>query len=103
MTLTAVQINGTRPNGKTQKLFDGLGLYLEVSPSGGKWWRLKYRFAGKEKRLSLGVYPEVSLKESPSRQARRRQPTAIFQNNPRSRINCPCDSRDCNRAFRALP
>jgi hypothetical protein len=37
-------------------------LYLEVAPSGGKWWRLKYRFGGKEKRLSLGVYPDVGLK-----------------------------------------
>ena len=40
---------------------------MEVSPAGGKWWRLKYRFGGKEKRLSLGVYPEVSLKEARSR------------------------------------
>jgi hypothetical protein len=37
------------------KLFDAGGLYLEVSPSGGKWWRLKFRFDGKEKRLSPGV------------------------------------------------
>ena len=67
MTLTAPKVKGTRSNGKTQKLFDGLGMYLEVSPSGRKWWRLKYRFAGKEKRLSLGVYPEVSLKEARER------------------------------------
>jgi integrase len=46
------------------RLFDERGLYLEVSPAGGKWWRLKYRFAGKEKRLSLGVYPDVSLKDA---------------------------------------
>ncbi|XOD02626.1 tyrosine-type recombinase/integrase [Burkholderia sp. 22PA0099] len=45
-------------------MFDGGGLYLEISPAGGKWWRLKYRSAGKEKRLSLGVYPEVSLKDA---------------------------------------
>ncbi|EMP79109.1 integrase family protein [Burkholderia pseudomallei MSHR1043] len=43
------------------RLFDGGGLYLEIAPSGGKWWRLKYRFGGKEKRYSLGVYPEVTL------------------------------------------
>lgn len=40
------------------------GLYLEVSWNGGKWWRLKYRFDGKEKRLSLGVYPDISLKDA---------------------------------------
>lgn len=59
---------GIKPDGtstdKRYKLTDEKGLYLEVAPSGGKWWRFKYRFAGKEKRLSLGVYPEVSLKEA---------------------------------------
>jgi integrase len=49
------------------KLFDERGLYLEVSPGGGKWWRLKYRFDGKEKRLSLGVYPEAGLKDARNR------------------------------------
>jgi integrase len=46
---------------------DEKGLYIEVAPSGGKWWRLKYRIAGKEKRLSLGVYPDVSLKDARDR------------------------------------
>lgn len=49
--------SGQRP----YRLWDAGGLYLEVDPAGGKWWRWKYRFEGKEKRLSLGVYPEVSL------------------------------------------
>ncbi len=62
MPLTDTAIKRTRPGTKTTKLFDGGGLYLEVAPSGGKWWRLKYRFGGKEKRLSLGVYPDVGLK-----------------------------------------
>jgi hypothetical protein len=39
------------------------GLYLEVSETGRRWWRLKYRYAGKEKRLSLGVHPQTTLKE----------------------------------------
>ncbi len=62
---------GLTPKGqvtdKPYKLSDGKGLYLEVAPSGGKWWRLKYRFEGKEKRLSLGVYPDVSLKDARER------------------------------------
>jgi hypothetical protein len=62
MPLTDTAIKSTKPSGKTAKLFDGGGLYLEVAPSGGKWWRFKYRFGGKEKRLSLGVYPDVGLK-----------------------------------------
>jgi hypothetical protein len=54
-------------------MFDRDGLYLEVSPRGGKWWRLKYRFAGKEKRVSLGVYPEVNLKKARARTIEARQ------------------------------
>ena len=64
MTLTDVTIRKAKPADKTQRLFDGGGLYLEVSPAGGKWWRLKYRFAGKEKRLSLGTYPDTSLADA---------------------------------------
>jgi len=60
--LTDTAIRKAKPGEKAIRLFDGDGLYLEVSPAGGKWWRLKYRFAGKEKRLSLGVYPDVTLK-----------------------------------------
>ncbi|QBQ53822.1 tyrosine-type recombinase/integrase [Nitrosococcus wardiae] len=67
MPLTDTAIRNAKPGDKPKKLFDGGGLYLEVAPSGGKWWRLKYRFGGKEKRLSLGVYPEVSLKEARER------------------------------------
>jgi hypothetical protein len=57
MSLTNLTVAGAETKDKAYRLFDGGGLYLEVSPSGGKWWRLKYRFGGKEKRLSLGVYP----------------------------------------------
>jgi integrase len=67
MALTDTAIRNAKPCGKPLRLFDAGGLYLEVSPAGGKWWRLKYRFAGKEKRLSLGVYPEVSLKAARDR------------------------------------
>lgn len=52
MRLSDITIRRTRPSNKTRKLFDGRGLYVEVTPRGGKYWRLKYRFGGKEKRLS---------------------------------------------------
>ena len=52
---------------KPYKMGDAGGLYLEIAPSGGKWWRFKYRYAGKEKRLSLGVYPDISLKDARQR------------------------------------
>ena len=67
MPLTDTAIRNAKPVQKAKKLFDGGGMYLEVAPSGGKWWRLKYRFGGKEKRLSLGVYPDVSLKDARER------------------------------------
>lgn len=67
MSLTDTAIRKAKPQKKTAKLFDERGLYLEVSPAGGKWWRLKYRFGGKEKRLSLGTYPDVSLKDARDR------------------------------------
>lgn len=54
------------------KHFDGGGLYLEVTPAGGRYWRLKYRHGGKEKRLAFGVYPEVSLKAARERRTEAR-------------------------------
>ncbi|HUO44512.1 MAG TPA: integrase arm-type DNA-binding domain-containing protein [Burkholderiales bacterium] len=64
MLLTDIRIRGAKPDAKTMRLFDGGGLYLEIAPSGGKWWRFKYRFDGKEKRVSLGVYPTIGLKDA---------------------------------------
>lgn len=61
MPLTDIKIKQAKPREKPYKISDESGLYLEVAPAGGKWWRLKYRINGKEKRLSLGVYPDVSL------------------------------------------
>ena len=73
MPLTETAIRKAKPAAKTRKLFDGQGLYLEISPNGGKWWRLKYRFNDKEKRLSLGVYPEVGLKDARDRRGAARK------------------------------
>jgi integrase len=61
MPLTDIAIRKTKPNTKPQKLFDGGGLFLLITSAGQRYWRLKYRFAGKEKLLALGVYPEVGL------------------------------------------
>ena len=67
MALTNLQCQKAKPKDKPYKLSAGRGLYLEVMPNGSKYWRMKYRFNGKEKRLTLGVYDEVSLKEADSR------------------------------------
>lgn len=57
-------IRNAMPKGKQFALFDGGGLFLLVKPSGGKLWRLKYRFDGKDKRLALGAYPAITLEEA---------------------------------------
>ena len=62
MPLIDTTIRNAKPGAKPAKIFDERGLFLLVAPAGGKWWRLKYRFEGSEKLLSLGVYPDVSLK-----------------------------------------
>lgn len=67
MSLTDTAIKNAKPGAKPVKLSDEKGLFLLVTPAGGKWWRLKYRFGGKEKLLSLGTYPEVSLKDARQR------------------------------------
>jgi hypothetical protein len=64
MKLNARQVDTAKPKDKPYKLADGGGLYLLVKPNGGKYWRLKYRVAGKEKLLALGVYPEVTLADA---------------------------------------
>ncbi|MCS6763749.1 MAG: Arm DNA-binding domain-containing protein [Candidatus Protistobacter heckmanni] len=63
MALTEIACKKAKPKEKPWKLAGG-GLYQEIAPNGGKWWRLKYRVDSKEKRLSLGVYPEVGMKEA---------------------------------------
>lgn len=73
MPLSDVAIRKAKPADKPQRLFDGGGLYLEVMPTGGKLWRWKYRYAGKEKRLALGGYPAVGLAEARERQGAARK------------------------------
>lgn len=65
--LTDAAIRRAKPAGKPVRLYDSGGLYLEISPRGGRYWRQKYRFDGKERRLAHGVYPDVSLAEARAR------------------------------------
>ena len=67
MALTDVLIRNSKPKDKVFKLSDGGGLYLLVNPNGSRWWRFDYRFDGKRKTLSMGVYPETSLREARER------------------------------------
>lgn len=74
MPLTDMQIRSLKPAEKPYKKADSGGLFLLVDKSGGKWWRFKYRFGGKEKQLSLGTYPDTSLSDArDKRDAARKQ------------------------------
>lgn len=73
MPLTDTAIRNAKPRNKQTKLYDGKGLFLLVTPKGGKWWRLKYRFDDKEKQISLGVYPDTGLKEARSERDKARK------------------------------
>jgi hypothetical protein len=65
--LTDVAIRKEKAGPAPRKLFDFGGLYLLLNPDGSRWWRFKYRIFGREKLLSLGVYPEITLKRARDR------------------------------------
>lgn len=107
MPLTDTAIRRAIPGDKPRKLTDGLGMYLEVAPSGGKWWRLKYRVAGVEKRLSLGTYPETSLKSAREKrdEARALIAQGIDPSDLRkaSKAQAQADAAQAQRAAEGLP
>lgn len=76
MPLTDTKIRNAKPKERQYKLFDSDGLFLIVSPAGGKWWRFKYRFGGKEKLLSLGTYPKITLAKARTKRDKAREQVA---------------------------
>src|SRR3982750_270841 len=73
MKLNDMAVRKAKPEAKSYKMSDGAGMYLEVVPNGSKYWRLKYRFGGREKRLALGVYPDVPLALARERRGKARK------------------------------
>jgi integrase len=67
LALSFAKIDNAKPGPKSKKIFDERGLYIEIAPSGGKYWRFKYRHLGREKRVSLGVFPDVGLADARDR------------------------------------
>jgi hypothetical protein len=76
MPLSDLAIRRAKPQEKPYRIYDSMGLYIEIKPSGGKLWHYKYRFSGKEKRLALGRYPDVPLQEARRRLGLARQKLA---------------------------
>ncbi|SLK12183.1 tyrosine-type recombinase/integrase [Novosphingobium mathurense] len=76
MALTVTAINAAKPRDKAYKLADSLGLYLLVAPSGGRLWRMNYRFLGRQKTLSFGNYPDVSLAKAREKRSEAREALA---------------------------
>lgn len=74
--LTDTQVRNAKPGARPRKLYDARGLYLQVMPHGGRWWRFNYRINGKNKTLSLGVYPDVSLAKARARHQEAREQLA---------------------------
>jgi integrase len=79
MPLTDIKVRNAKKLLKPYKLFDGGGLFVLVHPTGGKWWRYRYRFTGKERLLALGAYPDVSLAEARQRHTQARRVLAAGQ------------------------
>jgi len=76
MALTDTAIRALKPKDKLIKASDGGGLFLWIMPNGSKWWRLQYRINGKQQLLSLGIYPDVGLKEARERRDEARKQLA---------------------------
>ena len=76
MPLSDTKIRNSKPKDKQYRIYDTGGLFLIVAPSGGKWWRFKYRFEGKQKLISMGTYPEITLAKARERRDKARRQVA---------------------------
>jgi len=99
--LTDAQVRKIKPIDKKKRYSDEKGLYLEVTPSGGRFWRLKYRFNGRESTLTIGTYPEVSLAQA--RRVRDEARIQLYNNiDPNAAKNQRLDKTDKNKLFKVL-
>jgi integrase len=103
MPLTATAIRNAKPGPKPQRLYDSGGLYLELAPTGGRWWRYAYRFAGKRKLISLGVFPDVSLAQARDRrdEARKLLGGGVDPSSKRKAVKREAEGRSVN-SFEAV-
>lgn len=93
MALSNTAIINAKAADKSYKMYDTDGLFLQVTPKGGKWWRLKYRFDGKEKLLSLGTYPDISLSQARQKREDSKKLLAIDIDPSENRKQTKADNR----------
>jgi integrase len=93
MALSNTAIINAKAADKSYKIYDTDGLFLQVTPQGGKWWRLKYRFDGKEKLLSLGTYPDISLSQARQKREDSKKLLAIDIDPSENRKQTKADNR----------
>jgi integrase len=93
MALSNTAIINAKAADKSYKMYDTDGLFLQVTPQGGKWWRLKYRFDGKEKLLSLGTYPDISLSQARQKREDSKKLLAIDIDPSENRKQTKADNR----------
>jgi integrase len=99
--LTDAHVRKIKPLEKKKRYADEKGLYLEVTPSGGRFWRLKYRFNGRESTLTIGSYPEVSLAQA--RRTRDGARVQLYKNiDPNAAKNDRLQQTDENKLFKTL-
>ena len=99
--LTDAQVRKIKPQDKKKRYSDEKGLYLEVTPSGGRFWRLKYRFNGRESTLTIGSYPEISLAQA--RRARDEARIQLYNNiDPNAVKNQRLQQMDESTLFKSL-
>jgi integrase len=99
--LTDAQVRRIKPLEKKKRYSDEKGLYLEVTPSGGRFWRLKYRFNGRESTLTIGSYPETSLAQA--RRTRDEARVQLYKNiDPNAVKNSRLQDADENKLFKVL-
>ena len=96
--LSEMQVRTAKPQTKQTTLFDGGGLYLLITPTGGKLWRLKYSFFGKEKLLALGSYPDTSLADARQRrdEARKQVANGLDPGEVKKAIKASFEQSDAN-------
>lgn len=102
MPLTDMLVRNAKPGPRAIRLKDERGLYLEIAPTGGKLWRLRYWLSGRENRISLGVYPEISLKMARDRRDEARRMIAQGIDPSEARKAAKCETTACEETFERI-